>query len=54
MVITGSKIDFLGSGGKQNVEKSVKNLIIITLGLKGAKKVGKAGCFMKVSGHVFL
>ena len=38
MIITWSKINFLGSGGKVNVEKSVRNVIIISLWLKGGKK----------------
>ena len=52
MIITWSKINFLGSGEKQNVEDSVRNVIMTTLKLKRAKKVGKVGIFMKVSGHI--
>ena len=52
MIITWSKINFLGSGGKENVEESVRNVIMTTLSAKGAKKLGKVGIFMKVAGHV--
>ena len=43
MIRTWSRINFLGSGGKENVEESVRNVIMTTLGLKGAKKAGKVG-----------
>ena len=52
MVITWSKINFLGSGGKQNVEESVRIVIMTTLRVKGGKKVGKVGNFMKVEVHM--
>ena len=41
MITTWSKIKFLGSGGNENVEESVRNVILTTLGAKGAKQVGK-------------
>ena len=52
MIITWSKINFLGSGGKENVEESVRNVILTTLRPKGAKKVGEVGKFMKVEVHM--
>ena len=52
MIITWSKINFLGSGGKENVEESVRNVIMTTLRAKGGKKLGKVGIFMKVSRHI--
>ena len=52
MSITWSKINFLGSGGRENVEGSVRNVILTTLRAKGAKKLGKVGKFMKVEVHM--
>ena len=52
MIITWSKINFLGSGGKENVEEGVRNVILTSLGPKGAKKVGKVGNFMQVEVHM--
>ena len=52
MIITWTKINFLGSGGKENVEESVRNVIITTLRAKEAKKVGKVGNFMQVEVHM--
>ena len=46
MVITWSKINCLGLGWKENVEGSERNVIMTTLGAKGAKKVGKVGNVM--------
>ena len=54
MVITGSKIDFLGSGGKENVEQSWRNVKITTLRSETGKKLGKIGNFMYDSGHITL
>ena len=42
----------MGSGGKENVEESVRNVILTTLGAKGAKKLGKIGNVMKVEIHI--
>ena len=52
MSITWSKINFLGSGGMENVEESVRIVIMTTLGPKGAKKLGKVGKFMNVEVHM--
>ena len=52
IIITWSKVKFLGSGGKENVEKGVMNPILTTLRAKGGKKLGKVGLFMKVCGHI--
>ena len=55
MSITWAKINFLASGGKENVEESVRNVIMTTLGPKEAKKVGKVGKvgnFMQVEVHM--
>ena len=39
MIITWSKITFLGSGGKDHVEESERNVIMTTLRAKGRKKL---------------
>ena len=52
MVITGSKIDCLGSGRKENVEQSWRDLEIGTLRPEMGKIIGKIGNFMYDSGDI--
>ena len=52
MVITGSKIDFLGSGGREKVEQSWRNAKLTTLRSDTGKKLGNIGNLMYDAGHI--